>query len=201
MENQDIFRLESGLAGAEARIFELEREVRTLLNFFAGKTPTNISVPSGVPGLNYTYDVMAMQLGAVPDDTAGSFICSYSNSDGTIEVGPGSYQYPIGTNVDVETTDAAAGKYVYAELKQNEDGGLAEFTIRITSDTKDAIVMSGDNTFVEFSNCLLAEVVGSGDTAELIQRRVGNLSLIYRIINGSFCLWPETTGGASLPDA
>lgn len=196
----DFARLEAGIAGSEARIFELEREIRTLQGFFVGKNPTTIAVPSGVEGTNFTFEVMAQPLGAVPADDGRSFICSYSSSDGTIEVGPGSYQYPIGTNTDVKETDATAGKYVYAVIEQDDEGGLASFEIEVSSGTKDAVVMSSDGTFVEFSNVLLAEVVGSGDEAELVQRRIGNLSLIYRVINGSFCLWPETTGGTFLPE-
>ena len=196
----DLSRLETGLAAAEFKFFELEREVRTLMGFFVGKNPTTIAVPSGVEGTNFTFEVMAQPLGAVPADDGRSFIGSYSTADGTIEVGPGSYQYPLGTNTDVKTTDAAAGKYVYAVIEQDSEGAFSGFEIKITSETKDPVVMDATDRFVEFSNVLMAEVVGSGDTAELVQRRIGNLSLIHRLINGSFCIWPETTGGSFLPE-
>jgi hypothetical protein len=117
-------------------------------------------------------------------------------------VGRGSYQYPVGTNVDVPATKAASGKYVYAVIKQVAAGGLAtssdKFKIEITSVTKDATNRDATDEFVEWSNVLLGEVVASGKKARIIQRRVGNLYLTYRIINGSFCLWPETTGGIPL---
>lgn len=126
------------------------------------------------------------------------FSCSYSAEDGTISVAAGSYEYPLGTNTDVEATPAAAGQYAYLIIKQLEGGGLSEFTVEVSSTTKDPTNRDAGDTFVEYSNVLLAGVVGTGDAATLVQRRLGNVSLIYRLINGAFCLWPETTGGTTL---
>lgn len=150
----------------------------------------------------YTETPVASSTPPPPLPPFGSFICGYDWEKNQISVGRGSYQYPVGTNVDVPATAAAAGKYVYAVIKQVAAGGLApgsdKFKIEITSTTKDATNRDASDEFVEWSNVLLAEVIGSGEKARIIQRRVGNLYLTYRVINGSFCLWPETTGGIPL---
>lgn len=150
----------------------------------------------------YTETAVASSTPPAPLPPFGSFICGYDGEKNQISVGRGSYQYPVGTNVDVPATKAKVGKYVYAVIKQVATGGLApdsdKFKIEITSTTKDATNRDASDEFVEWSNVLLAEVIGSGEKARIIQRRVGNLYLTYRIINGSFCLWPETTGGIPL---
>lgn len=150
----------------------------------------------------YTETAVASSTPPPPLPPFGSFICGYDGEKNQISVGRGSYQYPVGTNVDVPATKAKVGKYVYAVIKQVATGGLApdsdKFKIEITSTTKDATNRDASDEFVEWSNVLLAEVIGSGEKARIIQRRVGNLYLTYRIINGSFCLWPETTGGIPL---
>lgn len=156
---------------------------------------------------NRTKTPEAFAQNAVPGDeggggSAGTFKCTFNLEEGSIAIGKGSYQYPIGTNVDVPGIAADVGKYAYACIKQASGGGLAtgsdKFKLEVTSTAKDAINMDAGDEFVEWSNILLAEVVGTGNNAKLIQRRVGNLSLIYRLINGKFCLWGETTVGSSL---
>lgn len=132
--------------------------------------------------------------------TAGSFICSLNRATGEITVSSGSYQYPISTNTDVAATGPQSGTYVYARIRQTSDGGLETdgFSITIEGSTLPPFQRDAGDTFVEYSNVLLAEVIGSGNEAQIIQRRIGNLSLVYRLINGSYCLWAETTGGGSL---
>ena len=162
---------------------------------FIGQFKKTTIIGKDLLGNDQFYEVLAIS-GAPTDLSAGSFQCSYSKTKGEIKVRKGSYQYPIGTNVEVEKKEGA-GKYAYAVIKQLSSGGLDSFAIEITSATKEPTNMSKDGTFLEFSNVLLAEVIGDGDTAKLVQRRVGNLSLIYRLVNGSLCLWAETTGGAA----
>ena len=132
-----------------------------------------------------------------------SFAGSYNSDTGVLTIGKGSYEYPLGTNVDVQAT-SGTGDYAYAVIKQNAGGGLVEFKTEASASTKDPTTRDAADEYVEFSNVLLGEVTavpdpeGGPDTYAFIQRRTGNLSLIRRIINGSFCLWPETTGGSSL---
>jgi hypothetical protein len=135
--------------------------------------------------------------------SGGTFLGTYNSETGVLTIGKGSYQYPIGTNVDV-AEKSGTGDFAYAVIKQDASGVLVEFKIEISSTTKDATNLDVGNGFVEFSNVLLGEVKtvpdpnGGPDSKVFIQRRTGNLSLIYRLINGAFCLWPETTGGSSL---
>lgn len=135
--------------------------------------------------------------------SGGTFLGTYNSETGILTIGKGSYQFPIGTNVDV-AEKSGTGDFAYAIIKQNAGGGLVEFKIEISSTTKDPTNLDVANGFVEFSNVLLGEVKtipdpnGGPDAEVFIQRRTGNLSLIYRLINGALCLWPETTGGTSL---
>jgi len=135
--------------------------------------------------------------------TPYSFAGSLNSDTGILTIGKGSYEYPLGTNVDVQAT-SGTGDYAYAVIKQNAGGGLVEFRTETSASTKDPTNRDATDEFVEWSNVLLGEVTtvpdpeGGPDTYTFTQRRTGNLSLIRRIINGSFCLWPETTGGSSL---
>jgi hypothetical protein len=135
--------------------------------------------------------------------SSSSFFGTYNATEDTLTIGKGSYEYPLGTSVDVEET-TGSGYFAYAVIKQSAEGGLVSFEIEISNDPKDPTTMAAGNSFLEYSNVLLGEVKSvpsEGDGANVtkfVQRRVGNLSLIYRIINGAFCLWPETTGGSPM---
>jgi len=194
--NEDLSGLRSAISALESENRSLRSDVKGLLQLTNGCRNHIVQVPSGEPGMNLSMSLIGSLRGPAEGGLA-SFVCSYSKKTGTISVGDGSYQYPLGTNVDVKN-HKGAGIYAYAVIKQTAGGGLEKFTIEISSATKDPTNMSTDNSFVQFSNVLLAEVVGSGLDAKLAQRRIGNLSLIHRLINGAFCLWPETTGGSAL---
>jgi len=136
--------------------------------------------------------------------SSSSFFGVYNATEDTLTIGKGSYEYPLGTSVDVEET-TGSGYFAYAVIKQSAVGGLVSFEIEISGDLKDPTTMAaGTPSYVEYSNVLLGEVKsvpseGDGpNVTKFVQRRVGNLSLIYRIINGAFCLWPETTGGSPM---
>ena len=199
----DTSRLESGLAGAESRLLNLEREFKTLELLFAGKTRQNVVFPSGVDGFNQIFEVIAMPLAIIEAETAGgAFICTYDADEKKLTIGNGSYQHPIGTNVDVGGV-TGTGQYAYACIRHSASGYFSEFKLEVTSDTKDPVNMNQGGTFVEWSNILLAEVksitLSSGDSVSVaVQRRIGNLALQHRVVNGKLCLWAETTGGGSL---
>ena len=198
--DDDTSRLDAALAGAESRIFTLERELKSLQDLFEGKTRQNVPLPSGVTGFNQIYEVIAAPLAIIEADEGGSggtFLGSYDDETGVLTIGPGSYQFPLGTNTDVDET-TGTGKFAYAIIKHSSAGVFDSFKIEVSSSTKDPVNKDATDTFAEFSNVLLAEVVGTGDDAKLVQRRVGNLAFYHRVVDGDICLWPETTGGSSL---
>jgi len=136
-------------------------------------------------------DVLAVLQGKVKK--SGSFICSYS--DGSISVGPGGYHI---LNTDVPKTDPQKGNYVYAVIQHSSAGTFGSLEIEVTSNAKDPTNLDSGGNYVEFSNVLLAEVVGTGQDAKFVQRREGNLSLVHQVINGKIGLWPLCTGGSAL---
>jgi hypothetical protein len=158
---------------------------------------TTTSTPDATAIVSTDCDLPAEGIGIYP------FAGSYNSDTGVLTIGKGSYEYPLGTNVDVQAT-SGTGNYAYAVIKQNAGGGLVEFKTEASASTKDPTNRDAADEYVEYSNVLLGEVMtvpdpeGGPDTYTFTQRRTGNLSLIRRIINGSFCLWPETTGGSSL---
>lgn len=207
METDEIRRLESAIANLEYHVSDLRRAVNPMADLLRGAQPQTVQTPSGIPGFNKQWQIPAVTLGDVPADeggVGGTFLGSYDDEADELTIGPGSYQFPLGTNTDVTEETTGTGKFAYAVIKQDAVGGLVEFKIEITGDTKDPTNRDAADEFVEWSNVLLGEVMsvpgedGEDGTTEFIQRRTGNLSLIRRIINGNFCLWPETTGGSSL---
>lgn len=113
--------------------------------------------------------------------------------EGELAVGAGSYQINANTNTDVLATEATTGAYAYARVQQDIDGVLVKFEILVSPDTKEPTELNsaGDETFVEYSNILLAEVTALG----VVQRRAGNLMLTTWVIDGYPALWADSTGG------
>ena len=203
--NEDISGVRNAVSTLERENSALRREVDSLLRLTDGCLAQILQVPSGEPGMNLSMSVIGSLRGPAEAEVGGggTFLGSYNSETGVLTIGKGSYQYPLGTNVDV-AEKSGTGDFAYAIIKQNAGGGLVEFKIEISSTTKDPTNLDATNGFVEFSNVLLGEVKtipdpnGGPNSSVFIQRRTGNLSLIYRLINGAFCLWPETTGGSSL---
>lgn len=113
-----------------------------------------------------------------------------------INVTAGSYHI-LNTNTDVDAT-SGDGKYVYAVIEHSNAGIFKEFKIEISQETKDPTNMDPTDKFVQFSNILLAEGMVVDKKPKMIQRRVGNLSLVHQVISGHICLWAYSSGGTSL---
>lgn len=130
----------------------------------------------------------------------GTFLASLVvDEDGMvtgINVTAGSYHI-LNTNTDVDAT-SGDGKYVYAIIEHSNAGIFKEFKIEISQDTKDPTNMDPTDKFVQFSNILLAEGMVVDEKPKMIQRRVGNLSLVHQVISGHICLWAYSSGGTSL---
>jgi len=203
---EDVSGIRNAVSTLERENSALRREVDSLLRLTDGCLAHIVQVPSGEPGMNLSMSLIGSLRGPAEADgggVSGTFLGSYNSETGVLTISGGSYQYPLGTNVDV-AAKSGTGNLAYACIKQNSLGGLAEFSIEVTSATKDPTNLSAGGGFVEFSNVLLGEVMtipnplGGDNISTFIQRRTGNLSLISRLINGALCLWPETTGGTSL---
>lgn len=127
------------------------------------------------------------------------FQCSWNKSAGTISILGGTYQVGPSTINDVAPTEATAGDMAYLCIQQDADNAVVAVTPVVTSVSKDPTNLDIGGTFVEWSNVLLAEVVGTGDDAYLAQRRHGNFILTQWGIDGFVARWAETLVGSIPP--
>jgi hypothetical protein len=157
-----------------------------------------ISVSSGT---TYSPEEYWVPLGS--GGASGTFLASLKRDESGNVIGAnvtaGSYHI-LNTNTDVSET-TGDGKYVYAVIKHSNAGIFDEFSIEVSEETKDPTELDATEEFVEFSNVLLAEqMMDESDppVPKMVQRRVGNLSLVHQVVSGRICLWAYSSGGTSL---
>ena len=146
------------------------------------------------------YSPFDSQRGSDQSDSSGSggsrfpFEVSWNSETSEVKVAGGSYHY-LNTNTDVSKT-SGTGSYVYAVIKRLSRWDVnIEFSIEVTSATKNPTNLDSEGDFVEFSNVLLAEVIPVGDRQKMVQRRAGNFTMINQIVNGLLAVWPLSSGG------
>jgi hypothetical protein len=169
-------------------------------------TPTS-SAPQGAvtiePSKGYEpveYNPFASQRSSDQSDSSGSggsrfpFEVIWNSETSEVKVAGGSYHY-LNTNTDVPGK-SGNGTYVYAVIKRSSGYAVdIEFSIEVTSTTKNPTNLDATNFFVEFSNVLLAEVITVDGSEKMVQRRAGNFTMVNQIINGRFAVWPLSSGG------
>ena len=124
---------------------------------------------------------------------AGPFTVSISDDGLTVASG---YYLTVNEPVFIAASDASAGSYAYIRLQHSSTGVLVStdpFSTFITSTALDPDELDAGETFIEYSNCLLAAVVSD----EVQQYRSGNVTLIHTTVNGKLCLWPYFEGGSA----
>lgn len=155
--------------------------------------PSTISLPPTT--LNSSIEIFGGGGGA-----SGTFLASLeTNEKGevtNIKVTSGSYHI-LNTNTDVPAIEGD-GQYVYAIIEHSNAGIFKSFKIEISQTSKEPTNLDDTSKFVQFSNVLLAEGMVSGGKPVMVQRRVGNLSLIHQVVSGNICLWAYSSGGTSL---
>jgi hypothetical protein len=166
----EIQRLQSELASAEAEIHRLGKAVHDLESLFAGKTQTPIRVPSGVDGINFTYEVMAQQIGA--EEAAAAEGCNsfnlYTETVGStvkLMVGAGQIGTQYFTGKELGTLSLKHGHIVYLEV--DLDGTDGTYTVDVktaadmpaASDTKKELVIG----IVTATGAVLQSICGPYD--------------------------------------
>ena len=155
--------------------------------------PSTISLPPA--SLNSSIEVFGGG-----GEASGTFLASLEKNENgqvtNIKVTAGSYHI-LNTNTDVPKIEGD-GKYVYAIIEHSNPGVFKSFKIEISQTSKDPTNLDGAGKFVEFSNILLAEGMVKDDQPIMVQRRVGNLSLIHQLVSGRLCLWAYSSGGTAL---
>lgn len=149
----DTSRLESAIAGAESRLFNLEREFKTLDLLFAGKSPQNVVFPTGVSGFNQIFEVIAMPLAIVEAETAAGNhpfrIVITTNEDGDYKYTVTKGSITDGTNGDAlpitgldEDQDPSAG-IVMIEGYLDENLVITGLSLSIGEESVQEVTMAG----------------------------------------------------------
>jgi hypothetical protein len=160
----------------------------------------SVQIDQGIGYEPVEYNPFGSQRSSDQSDASGDsatsmpFEVSWNSKTNAVKVAGGSYHY-LNTNTYVPAT-SGTGTYVYAVIKRLSRWDVSiEFSIEVTSTTKDPTNLDSEEEFIEFSNVLLAEVIPDGDKQRMVQRRAGNFTMINQIVNGLLAVWPLSSGG------
>lgn len=174
-----------------------EKNFSPVQQTIVSKTSTNISAPPfSTSDSVFTSDGMVAGAGGSSGTFLASLVLDENGMVTGINVTAGSYHI-LNTNTDVPAT-SGDGKYVYAVIEHSNAGIFKEFKIEISQTSKDPTNLDPTEKFIKFSNILLAEGMVVNGKAVMVQRRVGNLSLVHQLVSGRLCLWAYSSGGTSL---
>jgi hypothetical protein len=148
-----------------------------------GVQRTSVFVPSNPDPLNGPRSNNSVEVFGGGGGASGTFLASYSEDTGETSV-TGGYYGILNTFTEVSPKTGTGG-YVYAIIRHSNAGVFESFALEITSSVKNPTNLDGTGKFVQFSNVLLAAVIGSSVT----QYRTGNFVLIHQLVNGRVCLW------------
>jgi hypothetical protein len=116
------------------------------------------------------------------------------NADGELTIAAGHYLV-VNTATYLDTTAPAAGNYAYLQIKHSSAGVLDATTpvalVVSPSPGLAATTLDIDDTYIEYSNILLAEVIGDAVT----QYRSGNCELVLSFTNGKYHYTAAFEGG------
>jgi len=118
------------------------------------------------------------------------------NADGELTIAAGHYLV-VNTATYLDTTEPAAGDYAYLQIKHSSAGVLDATTpvaLEVSaSPSLDATTLDIDDTYIEYSNTLLAEVIDDAVT----QYRSGNCELVLSFTNGKYHYTAAFEGGSA----
>ena len=155
-----------------------------------GVQRSSVFIPSNLNPLTGSTGSSSVEVLGGGGGASGTFLASYSEDTGETSV-TGGYYGILNTFTEVSPKTGTGG-YVYAIVRHSNAGVFESFALEITSSVKNPTNLDGTGKFVQFSNVLLAAVIGSS----IKQYRTGNFVLINQVINGKLCLWPYSTGGS-----
>ena len=118
------------------------------------------------------------------------------NADGELTIAAGHYLV-VNTATYLDTTEPAAGDYAYLQIKHSSAGVLDATTpvaLEVSaSPGLAATTLDIDDTYIEYSNILLAEVINDAVT----QYRSGNCELVLSFTNGKYHYTAAFEGGSA----
>ena len=124
------------------------------------------------------------------------------NADGELTIAAGHYLV-VNTATYLDTTEPAAGDYAYLQIKHSSAGVLDATTpvaLEVSASPGLATTtLDIDDTYIEYSNILLAEVIGDGDETPytVAQYRSGNCELVLSFTNGKYHYTAAFEGGSA----
>ena len=176
----------NGSLAKNGKLNEVIRYLNGLLNMTV-REGSNAETPRLISAENHSILITTQA------DTELPFTVSISDDGLTVASG---YYLTVNEPVFIAASDASAGSFAYIRLQHSSTGVLVStdpFSTFITSTALDPDELDSTDSFIEYSNCLLAAVVSD----EVQQYRSGNVTLIHTTVNGKVCLWPYFEGGSA----
>ena len=125
----DSSRLQAGLANAEYRLSQIEKNMADVMRLLVGTDTYVIQTPSGIQGFNRQWRVPAMALGDVPTEEAEggcdnlSVFTMTENNVSVVKVGSGQIGNTMIEEQWVGTVNSLKGQYIYALVTLNGTDG------------------------------------------------------------------------------
>ena len=184
----------NGSLAKNGKLNEVIRYLNGLLNMTV-REGSNAETPRLISAENHSILITTQA------DTELPFTVSL-NADGVLTIAAGHYLV-VNTATYLDTTEPAAGDYAYLQIKHSSAGVLDATTpvalVVSPSSGLAATTLDIDDTYIEYSNILLAEVIGDGDETPytVAQYRSGNCELVLSFTNGKYHYTAAFEGGSA----
>jgi len=202
---QNLKELSRGWRSMRKSIAELIARVNALSNQTITRVEANSDGEAGTAELlevgekssilKLNSDPSAVATGTPSGGTSIVLPFTVTLGDSSVDVSAGHYLV-VNTATAVSAATNGAGSFIYAQIKHSEAGVLDEttpFAILFESTELDATTLDIDDTYIEYSNILLAEVIDDAVT----QYRSGNCELVLSFTNGKYHYTAAFEGGSA----
>ena len=177
----------NGSLAKNAKLNEVIRYLNGLLNMTVRKG-SNVETPRLISAENHSI-LITTQVDTEPFTVT-------LNADGELTIAAGRYLV-VNTATYLDTTEPAAGVVAYLRIKHSS-AGVLDATTPVALEVLDipglaATTLDSDETYIEYSNILLAEVIDDAVT----QYRSGNCELVLSFTNGKIHYTAAFEGGSA----
>ena len=178
----------NGSLAKNGKLNEVIRYLNGLLNMTV-REGSNAETPRLISAENHSILITTQA------DTELPFTVSL-NAVGELTIAAGHYLV-VNTATYLDTTEPAAGDYAYLQIKHSSAGVLDATTpvaLEVSaSPGLAANTLDTDDAYIEYSNILLAEVIGDAVT----QYRSGKCELVLSFTNGKYHYTAAFEGGSA----
>ena len=186
----------NGSLAKNGKLNEVIRYLNGLLNMTV-REGSNAETPRLISAENHSILITTQADTELPfTDTELPPFTVTLNADGELTIAAGHYLV-VNTATYLDTTGPAAGDYAYLQIKHSSAGVLDATTPValevLASPGLAATTLDIDETYIEYSNILLAEVIDDAVT----QYRSGNCELVLSFTNGKYHYTAAFEGGSA----